>query len=183
MHPDLTGATLIEHGCSGVHVYINRFGSMKEAIRLAGLDSKVMRAAGTRKAVKARSLRRRFTNDVAELMRQQNVQVTTKSRCGALVINGLVRVGSHLIHCERRARVAAARWYVRRLQVTKPIDAVLIVRMNNDDTAKDFFLVPIQEFRGFPMFLGEPAPERARSFQISTARDLVSRMLSLTPTP
>jgi hypothetical protein len=153
---------------------------MSEAFRLAGLDAKLIKEGGDRKALKTRSLRGRVTYDIGQLMRQHGAAVNHETMCGTLVING-VRVNSHLIRCERRARSACARWFVRALRVAKPVDLVLVMRLNNDETVKDFFLVPTIEYGGFPKWLGEDVPEGARAFQLTTGSELVSRMQSLIP--
>jgi hypothetical protein len=184
LYPDLiTGATLMDYGCRGAHAYVRKFGSVKEAFRLVGLDFQLARDAGNRRKEKTRTLRFQFMNDLAGLLRAQGAEVKVEGKNRTLVIAGTSRVSSHLIWRASRVRVSAMRWLVHKPNITKPVDMMLLVRMNTDGTAKDFFLVPARAFGEFPLWLGDPVPTAARAFHVSTGRDLVSRMLLLSVSP
>jgi DNA invertase Pin-like site-specific DNA recombinase len=177
----VTSKNLEEHGCGGAQAYANAFGSMNEAYRLVGLDPRHRRIEGLRRALNTRSLRIRLSDDIAALLRDEGIQVKQNRKLGKLIINRQVHIGIHLIWSQTQARCSDPCWYVRRLMASNPFDIVLVVRMNKDDTAKDFFLVPLKEFPVFPRRIRSTLSEEAKAFHLTTGGELVSRVLSSMP--
>jgi DNA invertase Pin-like site-specific DNA recombinase len=167
--PDLTSNDLTGYGCATVKAYMNAFGSFTEALRLAGRDIEVAHAMRHQRSVLGHRLGRRLQQDIDELLSREGVPFSHLPRQRMIVLENGVRIRFSLCWKLRRGR-GDEQWHVVK-RPFPPHDYCLLVRMNRDESARDFVLVTADEFQGLPVWFDEYLPSGVAVIQNS--RELI----------
>jgi DNA invertase Pin-like site-specific DNA recombinase len=172
-NPGVSTGNLAENGLSGLHAYKDAFGGMKQAYALIGRKGELGVAAQQLSRQRTGRVRTKLGADLVRLLSDGDECVTYRRICRTLTV-GDFRIAIQLTWLKGRATVSNREWFIREIAPKWKGDSVLIVRMNDDETARDFFLVPHSQIenRSFPKWLGKRLTPACAKLRLQSAEQL-----------
>lgn len=174
-NPGVTVTELPSLGAGTKAAYAKMFGSMAEAFRLAGRDYGAARARKVERQLRGWRVTRALVHDLEGLFSDAGIAWCRPKRQHLFVLDGGVRLRVQLMW--RLQHQGGAQWWLSKHCWSGPCDQFLIARMNQDETAQDFLLLPMAVYRASPPWSWEHLPQTV--VQIRSAAELVARVKSL----
>lgn len=173
LNPSLALADLPGAGCATEVVYRRYFGSFTEALRLAGRVESVSVAALSAKVARRRKIGAQFRADFSALMKRHRMCLTKLPRSRTFLLPQGFSIGIQMIW-KRHGRFGVVWWLGKDSTITS--EYVLVVRVEESDTARDFLLLTKKAYTQHPPWFTDPSEEAIR---ITTAEQLVLIVSSL----
>lgn len=177
--PGMGCSQLPGHGCANAQTYVRYFGSYAAAkalaLRQAGQPgSEAAESPKGERFRRSHALGRQFQADLAQLLREAGAHVTYGPKQCAL------RVDDAVIQIQlawRRGHTRADAWYVQRL-AKRAWDFLLVMRMNDDGTGRDFFLLQHGSDPLLPTYIGEYTAPHVEAMRLDNSDELCAQLLA-----
>lgn len=172
--PGLSTVDLPAHGCATEGVYRKFFGSFVTAVRLAGRDDSLATAIQRQRQARGDRLAKSFTSDLGALLRSEHIVCAKLPRFRVLLLENRLHLAIDLVW--RRNAAAGTLWYLKKLDRCE-CDFVLLVRMEQNETARDFLLLSAEQYRWHPPWFKDAIPSHIT--RLSCAGDLIRNLRAL----
>lgn len=137
-NPKLTGEEMGGYGCASRSVYRKAFGSIREAMRLAGRSDAALAAVYMERKSRAHATSNQFGRDLRQLLTQAGIPWVRPGKDQLLVIGGGLRLRYKLLWQMEHRR--GWRWHFNRLP-SGPFDYILFVPVGADNRASELLLL------------------------------------------
>ncbi|MBG9389325.1 recombinase family protein [Caenimonas sp. DR4.4] len=178
--PDATEIDLPGLGCSVPFTYRRAFGSMAAAYALIGIDPLAWLQRRTTAQHRSMAIASAFRGDVAAWLNLEGVPVTYVKGARHLLVNRCLKVGVDLVWQAHHKTGLKARLAKRAPGFD--FDQMILMRMNDDGTAKDFFMFPRVHYFQLPLWIGETVFDAASAYHCPTGTSLIARLRHLVET-
>ncbi len=173
-NPALTATELRGNGCASVAKYREKFGSVREAMRLAGRDEGALRAAYLHRKARTHKLSKRFKWDLAHLMTQNGLKWSFQGNQQLFFVESTLRLSFKLIWQREHRR--GLRWHFQRVSVPA-FDHLLLVLMQENNTADGILLMTASQFKELrTWFVGDGSVGARR---LGSASELAEQLVAL----
>ena len=174
-NPHLTSSDLATQSCAHVGTYKRHFGTWTNALHLAGADPALIARNVADRARDKRKRSRAVGNLLAEALRTCGVPAEFNGRYDMLLLTGM-DVSVRLIWQKLRGANRLL-WCVDRQASKMNTPNMVVVRMNEDETARDFFLVARKDLGSvFPRWLAPDIPAALGSRWCPSVANLAERL-------
>ena len=150
----VTGETFRSHGLAGRSTYEKHFGTLTKAYELAGYQHDD--ASGLYRAQITRAASKDIMKQFASMLEGEGASIVFNAKGRNIDVNGCWRV--NIVVARQTSKGDEPAWRVWKRGFAGHL--TLVVRLNEDRTIKDFFVVPIEMRDTFPPWLCKSnAPE------------------------
>lgn len=159
-------------------IYINRFGSLREAYARIGYQPETLKYHDGRKAVVVTLVE--FRSELVDALEDAGVAAALNNETGVLTLNGRTKVSIGIARCHLQ-RDRFPRWAIGR-PVDQTANRVVVVRMDEaNDGVLDYFLLPPNKLRGVSLLLGERNPANVLAYQHETFDEMIKALTRTKP--
>lgn len=177
-NPGVTVTELPSLGAGTKAAYTKMFGSVQEAFRLAGRDYTAAKARKVQRQLRGWRVTRALVHDLEELLSASGLRWSRPKRQHMFILEGGVRLRVQLMW--KLLHHGGPQWWLSKHLWNGRCDYFLIARMNQDETAQDFLLLPAAVYRSSPPWSWEHLPQAA--VLIKSASELVGQVAQLEAT-
>lgn len=146
--PAATYRELEAKGCGSSAALAEMFGSMREAVRLAGRDPDAVRQRKYVMHLRGWGVTKAIVRDLEHLLTVNGIAWGRIKRQHLLTLGGTISLRLQLMW--KRPRHDRLEWFLAKHFWSGPYDYLLIARMNDDETAQDFLLMSRAVYRAAP---------------------------------
>lgn len=144
-NPGLTATEIRGHHCAPIAKYREKFGSMREAMRLAGREVTALRGAYRERKSRTHRFSSQFRRDLGQLMTREGLRWEARDHEHAFSIEASLKVRFRLIW--QRPHRQGPRWHFQKGRL-EAYDRMLFVLMQEDGTANEFLVLTPVEYHG-----------------------------------
>lgn len=174
-NPAVTSTELPSYGGGTKAAYTKMFGSMQEAFRLAGRDYAAARSRKVERQLRGWRVTRALVHDLETLLSENGLKWHRPKRQHTFILEHGLRLRIQLMW--RLQHHGSPQWWLSKHFWSGPCDYFLIARMNQDETAQDFLLMPAAVYRSSPPWAWEHLPQAV--VVILSASELVAQLARL----
>jgi DNA invertase Pin-like site-specific DNA recombinase len=178
-NPSVTVTELPSSGGGTKASYTKMFGSMQEAFRLAGRDYAAARSRKVERQLRGWRVTRALVHDLETLLSENGLKWHRPRRQHTFILEHGLRLRIQLMW--RLQHYGSPQWWLSKHFWSGPCDYFLIARMNQDETAQDFLLMPAAVYRSAPPWAWEHLPQAASL--IRSAPELVEQLAGISGAP
>jgi DNA invertase Pin-like site-specific DNA recombinase len=142
--PGLTATELRGNQCAPISKYREKFGSMREAMRLAGREENALRAAYLQRKSRTHRLSNRFRRDLAQLMTREGLEWEVRGKQQLFLVRSTLKLRFKVIWQREHRR--GLRWHFQKVPVAD-CDYLLLVLMQEDETANELLLMTPTQYK------------------------------------
>jgi DNA invertase Pin-like site-specific DNA recombinase len=161
-NPALTATEMRGNACAMPARYREAFGSVREAMRLAGRDESAMRKEYLIRKARTHGQTQQFRRDLGQLMTREGIEWTELGHHHVFVIGTDVRLRFKLIW--KRQHRNGPRWHFQRTAAAD-FDYMLLVPVEEDGTAGALLLMTPCQYRALRSWFVGDGSVGAQSFQ------------------